>query len=419
MTAISRTLRAVRAASLAPTDRVGVACSGGRDSVVLLAAAAEALGSRGIPVRAVHVHHGLRGADSDADAALVKRTARRLGVPCSVLRAPVAPGPGLEARARTARYAAFERAARTHRLTALLLAHHADDQAETVLMRLLRGAGARGLRGMPAARPLASGCQVLRPLLSLRRADLEEAADESGLEWHDDQTNTDRRFLRNRIRHEVLPALHRGHERALRVARRAHAAWEALESTRRLVAEDIVRVRTPVLAALDAGALRSLPDPLAFHVVEHAAPVALTGMAWATLLPVLAGGPAATLEGPVDAVLGEDDTLWMATRGAPALPRRLSAPGSVTVPALGWELVARGSAETALVVRPWRAGDRLGGRTIASILRGLGVPAVVRKHYPIVCDRRGPVWVPSKEQSRAFAHGGAKLQLWSEGERPS
>ncbi|MAB91166.1 MAG: tRNA lysidine(34) synthetase TilS [Planctomycetes bacterium] len=405
VTASAQVRQAIRSAPVAASERVGVACSGGRDSIVLLAAVAEVLFSRGIPVRAVHVHHDLRGAASDADATLVRRTARRLGIPCSVQRAPVAAGPGLEARAREARYEAFARVARRHGLTALLLAHHADDQAETVVMRVLRGAGARGLRGMPRVRPLSGGCRILRPLLALRRKDLEAAATEGGLEWRDDQSNRDRRFLRNLVRHDVLPALRGGHERALSISRRAEAAYEALDAASRLLASEIVRIQTPVFAAFDAPALRELPDALAFHVVENAAPRALTGAAWAALRPVLAGGPAATLEGPLDASL-TGEALWLAARAAPQESQPLTVPGTADVPALAWRVEAAGRATTRLTLRCWRPGDRIGRATVASLLKRMGVPPIVRPHYPIVCDGNGPVWVAG-----VLPHNAAGLEL--------
>jgi tRNA(Ile)-lysidine synthase len=407
---------------VAATERVGVACSGGRDSVVLLTAVAGVLGRRGIPVRAVHVHHGLRGAASDADAALVRRTARQLGLPCSVQRAPVSSGSGLEARAREARYAAFTCVARRHDLTALFLAHHADDQAETVIMRVLRGAGARGLRGIPASRPLSDECRVLRPLLALRRADLEAAAAESGLEWRDDRSNGDRRFLRNRVRHDVLPALRRGHDRALSISRRAEAAYQALQSASRLLVRRIVRLRTPVFAALDARALRALPDALAFHVVEDAAPGTLTGSAWSALQLVLAGGPPATVEGPLDASL-VGGTLWIATRGAPQESQPLLVPGAAEIRALPWRVESTGRGRAGLIVRPWRPGDRIGRRSVASALKRMGVPRIVRSHYPVVCDADGPVWIVASRphnaaglELRARSRDHTTLQPWSEDE---
>lgn len=162
------------------------AVSGGADSLALLVLAA----ATGRPVKAIHVDHGLRP-DSAADGAVVRATAARVGAACEIVEVEVRPGPNLEARARAVRHASLPMGAMT--------GHTADDQAETVLLNLLRGSGLDGLAGM---RP-----GPTHPLLALRRADTVAVCAASGLTPVHDPTNDDVGHLRNRVRHELLPAL--------------------------------------------------------------------------------------------------------------------------------------------------------------------------------------------------------------------
>lgn len=182
---------------------VVVACSGGADSLGLLVLAADA----GLEPIAVHVDHGLR-ADSAADAEVVAAAADALGVEWRSVRVTIDVGGNLEARARDARYRALHDARAELGATAILVAHTADDQAETVLLNLLRGSGSAGLAGMARRRGA-----IVRPLLHLRRVDVRAVVEARGLGVVDDPTNADQRWRRAWIRHEVLPMLERGADR--------------------------------------------------------------------------------------------------------------------------------------------------------------------------------------------------------------
>ncbi|KAB7627967.1 tRNA lysidine(34) synthetase TilS [Alkalilimnicola sp. S0819] len=180
-----------------------VAYSGGLDSHVLLHALA-GLNGQGFFVRAVHVDHGLHP-DSAAWAEHCRVTAEALGVSCEVRRVAVAPdGEGLEAAAREARHAVFEELLGAGE--ALLTAHHAEDQAETLLLHLLRGSGVEGLAGIPAARACGAG-RLLRPLLGFSRAGLRAYAEAAGLRWLEDPSNADQGLDRNYLRATVWPRL--------------------------------------------------------------------------------------------------------------------------------------------------------------------------------------------------------------------
>lgn len=195
--------RAVRAGGLwAPGDRLLVACSGGLDSTAALALLHHLSPSLGHSLVAAHVDHGLR-ADGARDAQSVGALAETLGISFVQQRLALAPGPDLQARAREARYAALQGLAGAHGCAHIVTAHHADDQAETLLLRLSRGCGLQALAGIRAAR----GDGVVRPLLEVRKRELLGCAVRLGLSWREDPSNADLRHARNRLRHEVMPAL--------------------------------------------------------------------------------------------------------------------------------------------------------------------------------------------------------------------
>jgi len=182
-----------------------VALSGGCDSSVLLHALNRCAGKLAAPLHAVHVHHGLLP-DADRWTEHCRTTAGRLAVPCDILSVDAAPRPGEspESRARQARYGAL--AAHLPDRAMLLTAHHRDDQAETVLLQLLRGAGPAGLAGMAALAECDFGW-LGRPLLDIERADVRAHAIRHALVWVDDPSNADTRFDRNYLRLEVMPLL--------------------------------------------------------------------------------------------------------------------------------------------------------------------------------------------------------------------
>jgi tRNA(Ile)-lysidine synthase len=205
----AQAVEALRADYLpAAMPRVAVALSGGLDSMVLLRLAH----AHGLDVCALHVHHGL-SPNADAWRDHCAAAAAGLGVPFDWRAVVVAKGKsGIEAAARKLRYAALGEMCRLHGAGVLLTAHHLDDQVETVLLQLLRGSGPAGLSGMdPANRaPGLLGDERLamaRPLLGVARADLERCAREQGVAWVEDESNTDPRYARNALRHQVMPAL--------------------------------------------------------------------------------------------------------------------------------------------------------------------------------------------------------------------
>lgn len=195
-----------------PSTSIAVACSGGLDSMALLRLAHAWAAGQDIALHAFHVHHGL-SPNADAWLAHCERACAALGIAFDYRRVEVLKGKdGLESAARKLRYGALGEMCVAHGVSLLLTAHHLDDQAETVLLQLLRGSGPAGLSGMDAANraPGLLGDPDLvmaRPLLPLSRAQLEEYAHDQGLHWVEDESNSDPRYARNALRHGVMPAL--------------------------------------------------------------------------------------------------------------------------------------------------------------------------------------------------------------------
>jgi tRNA(Ile)-lysidine synthase len=203
-----------------PGDRLTIAISGGADSVALLltlhAANSTARDSLGVGLSAVHVHHGLRGAEADADQQFVEDLCIGLDIPLHLHQANVpnriaqtrADGDPetIEEAARNVRYEFFANLLASGHADSILTAHTLDDQAETVLMKLLRGAWTEGLSAIHPIVTLPKG-KILRPFLQTRRADIEAFLKQSNQPWREDSTNTDTAFTRNKIRHELLPQL--------------------------------------------------------------------------------------------------------------------------------------------------------------------------------------------------------------------
>lgn len=246
---------AVVRAAVASDGRVIVACSGGLDSTVLLHAAARA----GQPdaVEVLHIDHGWHP-DSGDWAMRCAHEAKRLGLRCRVERIDAAPlaGRSPEEVAREARYAAFARWLAPG--DTLLTAHHGDDQLETMLIRLLRGAGVRGLRAIHAVGPCGQG-RLVRPLLDFSRAELEQVARAWQLDWIVDPANANPRFDRGYLRAEVLPAIRArwpgAHRAAHRAARHMRDADRLLDELARIDAGGLVepdRVPLERLTGLDA-----------------------------------------------------------------------------------------------------------------------------------------------------------------------
>ncbi|MFJ4444157.1 tRNA lysidine(34) synthetase TilS [Pseudomonas sp. NPDC089422] len=230
-----------------------IAFSGGLDSTVLLHLLANHARSHASPpLRALHIHHGLQSA-ADAWPAHCQSICDQLGIELQVIHVQVIPGASLEQAARDARYAALANV--LGRGDILFTAQHRDDQAETLLFRLLRGAGLRGLAAMPSQRSLGQG-NLVRPLLDVSRQQLHDYAQAHGLSWIEDPSNSDTAFARNYLRGEVFPVLQqRWPQASQNLARCAEHLGEALGLLDEMAQGDLAQAgegASPAWAGLDS-----------------------------------------------------------------------------------------------------------------------------------------------------------------------
>ncbi|HAX81016.1 MAG TPA: tRNA lysidine(34) synthetase TilS [Actinobacteria bacterium] len=392
-----------RVTTRVPPGAVTVALSGGADSAVL----AWALADRA-DVTALTIDHGLPG--SAALVAAADRIASQLGLRHRV--AAVAPRSATEGDLRTARLAALEGESSGWIVTG----HTADDQAETVLGNLLRGAGPGGLAGIPVRRG-----RFVRPLLDVRRTETRSLAAELGLPFADDPQNEDLGVRRNRIRTETLPALAAAYNPRLSEALvRAGAALAADDA---LLEERATRVplrRDEEAVLIPASALTQLPAAMAARVVrrglrlllgDHAGDAAaITGA-----LAAAAGSGVATLRGGLDA---RREGPWLAIAGPPPpLPEPVEL--SLTGPTrFGAWLLARGGPVQVPVsgpalVRAVRPGDRIamgrGSKLVAEALREAGVPERLRRRWPVVEEHGRIAWVVGVRVAPGGAEAGVAM----------
>lgn len=257
-----------------PRRKYLIGVSGGRDSVALLHLL-HAAGFRKLVV--CHLNHALRGRASGQDAAFVKRLAKKLDYPCEIQRAEVKRlasrnKASIEVAARNARHQFFAQVAKTHRCPRIFLAHHADDQVETVLINLFRGSGLRGIAGMRAEadhKVDGTELQFLRPLLEVWRRDIDDFLQSNDFAYRDDASNESDFALRNRVRHQLLPELKKLFERDVRgaVHRLSHMAESENDALDALIARDYPEFCHK--GKLSVQALRTLPDALQRRVIRE------------------------------------------------------------------------------------------------------------------------------------------------------
>jgi tRNA(Ile)-lysidine synthase len=437
---------------VAEGDRILVAVSGGADSVALLHVLATLAPRAGAALAGiVHVHHGLRGADADGDAAFCEQLAAALALPFDLVRVDVAGEAArrkwsVERTAHTLRHAAFRLVARRRQATRVALGHTLDDQAETVLLRFLRGAGTRGLAGMWPRHGL-----VIRPLLEVRRADVEHYAAERGLTWRDDVSNADPAIARNRIRHQVLPALTTvaGASLPERLARSA-AAWRDDEQwLSASAAVELASVLRPCAGGgwvLDSSRLAAVPRALRRRVrmaaLEKMLPRGKVTQALVDALERLEGvragrraglGPLHVWRNGAELRFSPGEVESESPGGLE--PQVLEVPGTIEVEGAtlriaasvvrrsdwdadgppsnqgGWvAALDAGRAGPTLVVRGRRPGDRMrptgapGSQKIQDLMVNRKVARLDRSRIPVITDAAGRIaWVVGLAVGEEFA----------------
>lgn len=429
-------------------DRVGVAVSGGADSVALLRVLLELRSEMGVVLAVAHFNHALRGADSDADEQFVAELAQRHDLPLFAGRANVGEYSrtrklSLEHAARKLRYQWLIELAQQQRFEAIATAHTRNDQAETVLMKFLRGAGTKGLAGIHPVLQL-DGVRIVRPLLETQRAEIERYLISNDQAWREDHTNLDTRLTRNRIRHELLPLLERDYNpnfrellnEAAEVALAEEDYWQKKaekfldqghEPPERLLLCDRVSRSEGLPAeplAMQRRVLKSFLErhglPTDFHHVEAVRRCALGG----TSRVDLPGGWLATRHGD-----------WLELNPPATQPERLVAgyeyllpiPGECFIPeahltiqaafvsadeaamATPDSLLCRTQLGESLIIRNWLPGDRFrpahtcSEEKLKRLFSEKRIPAVQRPLWPVALSGSQVVWVRGFPPALDFA----------------
>jgi tRNA(Ile)-lysidine synthase len=467
----SKVLRYIRERRLMRAgDRVCVAVSGGADSVALLRVLLELRAELGIVLAVAHFNHQLRGNDSEADEAFVADLARRHGLEFFAGRADVREHAAnrqlsVEAAGRQLRYGWLRGLAAEQRFDSIATAHTLDDQAETVLMKFLRGAGTRGVAGIypELFLDVQKEIRVVRPLLCATRNEVETYLSSVGQGWREDESNLDHRIARNRVRRELLPLLEREYNPNLRQALGdAAEMWRAEQQYWQALVERELEVRTPGAKApsgtdgLD-GAAKAVPFQVRargrrLHLANFSAkPLALQRR----LLRHFAETEGIALDFEhVDLLLrcahGELSKTelaggWMAVRRGECLylrpptceaeyidyEYRLTVPGEVRITEVGLTVralavrqeFAADSSETdnllaaamlgpELTVRNWRPGDRFwplhtgSEAKLKRLFAEKHIPAEQRPSWPVALSGEAIVWVRGFPVARAFVWSG-------------
>jgi tRNA(Ile)-lysidine synthase len=444
---------------LRPGDRLGVAVSGGADSVALLRLMVELSAELGIVLSIIHFNHKLRGQDSEADEKFVKDLAHNHGLQFHCEGGDVAGDAAkkrlsLEAAARNLRYEYFLRLLRTTRMNRIATAHTLDDQAETVLLKLVRGAGTRGLAGIypklvagqsspDETRLPESEKLIVRPLLSVRRHDIELYLREIGQPWREDMSNRDLRHSRNVIRHGILPRLERNLNPSVRevlaetaeISRAEEEYWQAkLEGLLPAVAKPShfpdaggmldSRILLAQPKAVQRRLIRAFAESLHFKLeFQHVERILqLAGDCPHNQSVTLPGGWKASRS---------SDTIDFRLSTQPPSPDyeyRLPVPGRVEVPEAGRVIEAvlvRPGIESGynlddaldpallaneLQVRNWRPGDRFwpghrkSPKKIKELLQQRHVSGIDRRRVPVAVSRSEVVWMGGFPVPTALRH---------------
>ena len=417
-----------------PGDRVLVAFSGGKDSTALLSLLDRFKGDLGLELVACHVHHGIRRDQADRDEAFCRAFAKERGIPFTARRADVPTfckekGLGLEEGARRERYRLLREAAKETRCRLIATAHTADDEAETVLFRLARGAGFHGAAGIPQR----SG-DLIRPLLPYTTEEILAYLKENGLPFVTDESNRDLAFARNRIRHKVLPELEQavpGSRASL--VRFAQTASEQNKLVQKCADRWALETKndpsTWSVSFSDVASLaRDEADrPVLYEIAKRMTgteDIAISRERFHALLSLLKGGGKGRIieiEKDRSFFCKGDRLVFGATpkdASSPLFCRVLSV-GENALPEIGATLTRsapeRGKARNIhknlliiqaasdrikgdLFAREWRAGDRVQmngmSKSVGKALGEIGVGPEARHRLPVICDEDGIFWVP-------------------------
>jgi tRNA(Ile)-lysidine synthase len=401
-------------------QRVGVAVSGGADSVFLLHALRELAAHCDVKLSVIHIEHGIRGAASIADADFVRELAGDFGLPFHIRQADVSSLPGnLEAAARNVRQGFYRELIAFGAVDRVATGHTRSDQAETVLFRILRGSGLTGLAGiLPVTRE-----GLIRPLLEIDRCEIEAWLRAHGVAWREDASNQDQAYARNRLRHEILPLLRAGFNPQLDAAL-AHLATlardeESYWASELCGQEPIAKGQGLVLRVSE---LANVPVAVARRRLRHALPGASFSLLERVLDMARSNCGHDRFQAPGIDICRSFDQIRIAPEGDPPDARRdfalvLPIPGSVELPGSSTRIALQvlekkaGASARATVV------DELDWQRLVSVLgaRG-GTPSLVLRNW-----RAGDQYRPmghSKPQKIKFFFQRARIPLWERSQWP-
>jgi tRNA(Ile)-lysidine synthase len=468
-----RLLKAIRKQAVVRAgDRMAVAVSGGADSVALLLLLLELRAELGIVLSVAHVNHELRGAESDDDEQFVRDLAEERGLEFWGETAVVENRSGIESAARHLRYEFFTRLLKDAKATKIATAHTLDDQAETVLLRLFRGTGIRGLGGIhPRLRLLKDGetsREVVRPLLNFRRAELREFLRERGQNWREDSSNQDECFLRNRLRGRLLPLIVEdfGDSALEHLAELADIARAEEELSTQHAAPDpqlaegklavgslLARPLAAQRKAVKVWIEKNMPQAeISFRLIESILELARERTRHEIDVPTGANDTARELSGEARRLPEgnlQKSNQWKIRTGPKELiievvsdhpanyQYALSLPGKVYVPELRITISAEITdmervAETEwpslldatrvgreLIIRNWRAGDRYWpahskqGKKIKELLNDRHITGPDKKRWPVVVSGEEIVWMRGFAAPETFrARNGKGIWIW-------
>lgn len=425
------------------------AVSGGADSMCLLHWLASRVKAGTFLLSAAHFDHQLREEESRADARFVEKWCREWGIPYYLGTGDVrgtarSAGLGIEETARVMRYSFLEKTAGKIGADRIATAHNADDNAETLLLHLIRGTGLQGLSGIPPQRGI-----FVRPLLTTCRTEILAYLEKYEISHVEDSTNSDVSYTRNRVRHQIMPLLRQINPRLNDSLNSAAAYFRADNDYLNAQAEEVAGTSSwrGEELVIEAAQVALQPDPIAVRIIRLLL-IKMGAVQYraAHLLSVVRLSRAADPSGRVDLPQGltarrvyTELILTLGSRELPLpfQPERLNLDGVTEIPEVGWRVTCRhGRAPTQppqnpnhifinpasltgeLILRPRISGDRItlprrGGKTLKKLFIDEGIPRGERERIPLLSDERGPVWLAGfgPDASKLAEPCGAALEI--------